>query len=824
MYNPWPRDIRPGDKGFNAVVTDQLIKSKIHKKNAFKIHCNRNNKNYSLQPYQRAAVYLVHPKTPIDRVLLTYATGLGKTAVMIKILDNYYQHNRSKLIIVPQETQRQNFYTELMRFNSQYRDYVMTKVNEEEKVILQTMIDTGKVKRSVVTLVADILAMKGHLRHKAEPGYLNAPLRCLTMSQAGSESKQKQAPIFKTTESKKQNIYDDMIICIDEVQNILKPGKEFANHAQRKNMKNVATEIYKAKNSVIVCATATPIIDNPKDKDEIMKIVKGQIHKNKPTNEGFVLYFHEFPLSGFPKILPKTALGGLPKIKYVTMKGENLKTYEQKTLQKPKRKRITLEKLSNYCNMATYYAQSWQPKFKNKLKTNPTGTATKLNEVVRFATKLKGKVLILCDRTRGFNTLIKLWKLNQSNQEYVESVCETKGQCWIGLEDPKRQNAEQKRKKRGVLQTFNDNDDNMNGEKLKVIIADANAYKEGVSFKGVRHVILVDIPPTWKDYQQIIGRVLRLCAYNQFQPSRRNVTIYMYIAKHPTEGTVTADQALYNRMMKGRDRLMKPMINLKNISMDRQFLQKHMPKQAEAENKLELTPHDPTAPTIASIIKNGRIIGGGMYKTNKLSTSDIENIQKSKKKNNKTKTTKTTNTTKTTKTTKKITKDDTKMNPYRYKPDIENTKIKGRAGLLGRLDTAYAYIKKKFDTLTGQHKPKSKPKKAKQPKQPKQPKQLINRPTNQYEHFETNSTPPPPKKSKKSKVQPKTVKQLKRVIIDILKVAKQQGFSNVSTNQMIQRLNEVPGYRMADSNNPDAWINIVSTITTKEWNKLNTKT
>ncbi|CAJ1393732.1 unnamed protein product, partial [Effrenium voratum] len=76
-----------------------------------------------LQPHQKAVAFLLHPQSPVSRLLVDHPTGSGKTREMIQVLDNYFLDPRPKVPIFPKDPVCRNFYVELLRWPSRYRDF-----------------------------------------------------------------------------------------------------------------------------------------------------------------------------------------------------------------------------------------------------------------------------------------------------------------------------------------------------------------------------------------------------------------------------------------------------------------------------------------------------------------------------------------------------------------------------------------------------------------------------------------------------------------------------------------------------------------------------
>lgn len=109
----------PGQYSFNSYVTGRLKFGKI----GIDMPCEPNKECPPLQPHQQSVAFLLHPASPIERLLVDHPTGCGKTREMIAVLDNYFLDPRPKVPIFPTESVCRNFYLELLRWPSRYRDF-----------------------------------------------------------------------------------------------------------------------------------------------------------------------------------------------------------------------------------------------------------------------------------------------------------------------------------------------------------------------------------------------------------------------------------------------------------------------------------------------------------------------------------------------------------------------------------------------------------------------------------------------------------------------------------------------------------------------------
>ena len=86
--------------------------------------------------------------------------------------------------------------------------------------------------------------------------------------------------------------------------------------------------------------------------------------------------------------------------------------------------------------------------------------------------------------------------------------------------------------------------DNINGEKVKVIIISA-AGSEGIDFKYVRQVHILDPWFNMNRIEQIIGRGVRFCSHKDLPIEKRNVEIYLHSSQLEEPSIEPADLYVY---------------------------------------------------------------------------------------------------------------------------------------------------------------------------------------------------------------------------------------------------------------------------------------
>lgn len=528
----WKR--RPGDRGFNAETTRIMRRRGLFVGDELRTDCKTDDPF----AHTRTASWLAGPETPIDRLLVVHRTGSGKTFAMIHILDLYFSDPRPKIVVFPNEDLVRNFYEKMYRTPTQYSAFIETKARR-----------TGKT--NTLTFFRDELGMDGQLHRRGQPGELASPLRPMRYSVAGGRQVfpkgggKPAKPIFKIMWDGK-NPFDNKIILMDEVHNLIKPPVG-TDKSKLKRLERLRNALYTARNSVIVGLTATPFVTDEQEGRDLLAMIKGKENQNTETNEGFISYFNTLPSSIYPEVRP----GGPSKVEavLVRLKDANLKKYETKVQERgqlsanPLIRDRQLMNLMNYCNMAGYYQRA--KNMSKELRSEPTSYATKLEVVVSDVLKHKKKAAILIHHKLGFKAL----------QEVIKGRDPENKHRFAFMPQPKTR---KEKEENPILAKFNAND-NDRGQNIRVLVLDASEYGEGIDLLGVRYFYMCNPAINYGQYKQWVGRVLRACAYHRLRSSERNVHIAMYIATLPSDEEATADEVVYRELQEEAQRIDRAM-------------------------------------------------------------------------------------------------------------------------------------------------------------------------------------------------------------------------------------------------------------------------
>lgn len=542
-WRQFPKRIGPGDKGFNSAVAKIMFERGIYLGSRGKLRTQCDSAPGVGFAHQETAAWLVGPETPINRLLVVHRTGSGKTNVMIKILDKYFFDPRPKIVIFPNSELVANFYGKFFKTKTAYTDFARYTAQRDHKPLTMEYFKSK-------------MAMEGELhRRNTTEDYLASPVRPIQYSiAAGSQVLGKGRPnlaIFRA-EYSGDNPYDNKIVIMDEVHNLVHPPPD-ADRRLAKKLIKLRAALAGAKNCVIVGLTATPLVVGTEDGDELVKMIKGDEYKHTRTSEGFISYFNALPPSIYPTPIPGP---GSIKMVSVPLAGDNLVKYQAKTkndnMAKLGDKKKTTERLfnlMNYCAMAGYYPQANQAKFYNQLRADTKSMATKLDVLATDAIKYPHKCAILIHRRVGFDALKRILQSRPGGDKFA----------FMGKPKSKKE-----QQHNPILDEFNDNKANGKGQKIKCLVLDAKFYGEGIDLIGVRQLFLAHPAPNYASYKQWVGRVFRSCAYTYLPRGQRNVSVTMYISRiakadRTKEGELTADEIMLRLLTEETQKMEKAM-------------------------------------------------------------------------------------------------------------------------------------------------------------------------------------------------------------------------------------------------------------------------
>jgi hypothetical protein len=495
------------------------------------LKCGPRDGTIRMYPFQAVAQSLVSPRTGIDRFLCVWRTGAGKTIAMVKILENFYYDERPKIVIFPTDSVAANFYGTIRDVPSLYKDFICRCLKRPRNsnlsdVSMETVKNILELKRAAIK------------NNQSENVFqdLRSPMVSFSFTRAGGSSAAKMKKPFNKRKLPanlyRSNPYNGTIVIMDEFHNIVgalqktKAKQKEYMHADMvqyaPKIKQLADWLKGAKKSVVVGMTATPIVNDPEDGNVLMDVLKGDKYKGA-SNDGFISYFNTLTPLLYP--IPQTEGNGL------TFTGSQVYPVEMgaaaaiKYLIEKMKGDATPKKLLAYNNFGVYKNQVRDHRFSGKIDfafSHAHMYATKLWQIAEDLHRQRGKGMILIHREAGSHGMDKFYK------QFCTRFSRDCGKIEYLIRDKEHSMTHNKR----IVDEFNSSG-NKNGERIKMVIADAKDFSEGVSFINVKNFALANPPSNWAAYLQQMGRVIRSCKIDQ----GKGVRVRMYVSVIPRKIT-----------------------------------------------------------------------------------------------------------------------------------------------------------------------------------------------------------------------------------------------------------------------------------------------
>lgn len=571
----------PGDPGFTAFVHDLLEKARL------RTHLTCDFKTPIRLWQQNVLAFLVHPHSPIERLLVVWQLGTGKTYGMIRVLDNFFEDPRPKVLVFPTSNLVANFYRELLHLPNRYGDWLRT----ERGITIPRHADARTIADAVRRAQEEL---------ERHPMYtkLAAPLRAFSYSRAGGRTLETWSGLRFPRGVKRptgsNHVLSNCIVLCDEVHNITHPRAKNSDIAHL--IAACGKRLWYAKQSVVVLFSATPVLDDETDAHDILRLTKGAGLAGR-GDEGFVSWFMDRPAAMFAAVDPDPA--SLPTIVRVpidvsstTQKPTTLfKHYRQKRFgpYPPVKSARCLTGPDPKCapTWASYesLAYYWHHESKHLSNLHDLAHAhelcPKLAAIAESIAKDGRKTLVLIHQENGYRTLLHVLQLLRVS---VQSVRSLRGLVGAELKTMRSENI-------AILEEFNDKEENLRGERVRVMVVPAAEYSEGVSFLNVRRLILADLspglePPRWAHVKQRVGRALRACSHQSLPRAERTLQVELFVSvHHQPELPPTIDEEKVEALERDMVAVEQGMDYLRRQSVDAEYYRTYQPAETDRIEK-----------------------------------------------------------------------------------------------------------------------------------------------------------------------------------------------------------------------------------------------
>lgn len=530
--------------------------------------CSNSNGQFQLQIQQKFMKEQMDPSKKWKRLMLYHNIGSGKTCTGITMAEEWLlQKPTNKVTVILPARLKTNFIDELLSqcaFEKYISDEDLKEFNGS---------DGAKKKR-----------IKAAFTKKIEASYDIYTFEAFIL--LAKKSRDLQTWITEFTK--------DRFILIDEVHNLVNTlySKETYDEmvdVVPPNAKGVRTLVFKYlvehahPSSKLVIMTATPIFDNILQFKELVSIMSGlpteELITLKGTIEhlrGMVSYFSGTSDNAYPTInyieeeIPMSLKQSQLTEKIISKNPENGDEFSESFLAKQRQIAIAVPKVKVLSNLKEY-----APKIK-KLYQN--FVKTKKGKHLVFSNFIKNGLKIIENllKAKGWKNYLDIMD-NPEEYKYKAYV------LWDGsLKDKDKQ----------LVKSKVNSISNIDGKFIKVILG-SPSIKEGVSFKHIQHLHLLD--PVWNNSakRQVEGRAIRFCSHSDIPKNspilKREVDVHLYKSIPHSTSTfgITCDQKIYDFIIPEKKKLIDVAEKaLKRVAIDN-FLFRNM-----YEDKIHESPEE----------------------------------------------------------------------------------------------------------------------------------------------------------------------------------------------------------------------------------------
>jgi superfamily II DNA or RNA helicase len=537
-------------------INDQDFYKKISiKKEFYDNRINNISSTNCLQPHQIFLSNFLNPLTQYHSILINEMTGLGKTLAAISIAENFKKDYKI-LVLVKNKLLENNFKNELLTKCSNYVYKENIKVSPSNKQLDKELYFRKEINKyySFVT---------PHIFNNIK--YSNMDNTVIIIDEVhniiGSDTYVKLLQLLQKSKNVKLVLLSatpnyDNILGIFDLSNLL----NFKNLFPSKKYLVDNKLIYNKYSDDFLFLNETVIFLTDKGKKQLKDSLLGKVSFliTDPSN---------FPSSNFIGSPITSENGSLNVVKCIMSKFQT-DIYNKTTL-KTNTKNFLFKKSSDASTIvypdSSYGKGGFENNIFSKKRKNMNKSFLKKENIKTFSCKLFSllenleKSDGLCFIYSNFVTSggIELVKYLLKENGYTRQ----NGKNIVVINDIKNNNSLIR-----TLKIFN-SEENKNGDIIKILLG-GPLVSEGLTFKNIRQIHILD--PHWNmsRIDQIIGRGIRFKSHIMLPPNKQNVDIFMYAAIPSSLEHFSIDLLKY-KLSEKKDRAIKDVEHLiKSIAVD----------------------------------------------------------------------------------------------------------------------------------------------------------------------------------------------------------------------------------------------------------------
>jgi DNA replication protein DnaC len=417
----------------------------------------------------------------------------------------------------------------------------------------------------------------------------------------------------------------DRLIIVDEVHNLItntyitKAYEGIERSHRMAKAKGSGTILFKYLNKFadksckMLYLTATPIFDNIAQFHELIKIMKPNVEIPKGSFIKNVIGL----LRGSVSFFPGTSVNAYPKVTYVDELVPISRTQDM-IMHLAQQEELSFEKAEGDESFKIKQRMASIACLPRNEKLKKSNFDRVLSNMKEFAPKIK-KLIQNINQNRGKNVVYTTFVA--SSIDLIEEAMRRAG--WVSWKEVKADESLRETKKGKVyaiwdgrtkdeeklaIKALVNSKQNMTGDTIRVILG-SPSIKEGVSFKHIQHLHMLD--PVWNNSakNQVEGRAVRFCSHIDIPKNhewlKREVQIHLYKSTANAGNLIiqTADQVIYDDIIPKKQKVVEAAENaLKKVAIDY-----HLFKRIYSEKPSPKTPENPNANSVISVEDDSRL-------------------------------------------------------------------------------------------------------------------------------------------------------------------------------------------------------------------------
>ena len=534
--------------------------------------CTNKKDEFQLQSHQRFLRRVLSPDSPSRNLLMVHGTGVGKTCTAIQVAEEYIlrpEFQDKKVLVIASRAVEDNFRTQLFDMTRVYIDDAAKTISSQQctgrrylDMLLRAEAEPKNWNDPEVRTRLERLADRIINEFYEFSGYISFG-KLLERLDGTEKDIQEHAAWVKET-------FSNRLIIIDEAHNIREPGEEGGIKGITRALENI---VKIADGIVLVLLTATPMFDSYEEILYYMNLflwndrkqpMKARLKSNDiffPTGDikadevfrtwcqTYVSYVKGESFLTFPFRLPpprpatplEVGFNGVKiveKLKYLTLVESTAQGKQLEVLTKAggdERDALMLPTIAVlgkrfedvFKRTKKQYDYVAEPVLKPE---NLSGVSAKFASVINILSRSTGIALVYSNyKQLG----AELFAMALEEHGYRPAVGDTL-LANPGASDGKYKymllTGDTPDSELSSLMQLVKSTKNRNGEKVRVIIT-TPAVSEGVDFRYIRQVHILD--PWWNmsRMEQVAGRAMRTCSHALLNFDEQNCTVYYHVVR-----------------------------------------------------------------------------------------------------------------------------------------------------------------------------------------------------------------------------------------------------------------------------------------------------